>query len=49
METACYIQYAYVRICRIIEKSNISEEEIRKFNVSYQNVDEIELNLTKNL
>ena len=48
-DTACYIQYAYARICRIIEKSNMSEEEIRKFNVSYQNVDEAELNLTRNL
>jgi len=48
-ETACYIQYAYARICRIIEKSNISEEEIKKFNVSWQNMDSEELNLARNL
>jgi len=48
-ETACYIQYAYARICRLIEKSSISEEEIRKFDVSYQNVDDAELNLAGNL
>ncbi len=48
-ETACYIQYAYARICRLIEKSNINEEEIKNFIVSYENVADEELNLARNL
>jgi len=48
-ETASYIQYAYARICRIIEKSGIKEEEIKNFRFSYKNVDDTELNLMRNL
>ncbi len=48
-ETACYIQYSYARICRLIEKSNISEKGIKNFGISYQNVDDEELNLARNL
>ncbi|MDI6730813.1 MAG: DALR anticodon-binding domain-containing protein, partial [Candidatus Altarchaeum sp.] len=48
-ETACYIQYAYARICRLIEKSNISEEEIQKFKFLWKYVNSEELNLARNL
>ncbi len=48
-ETACYIQYAYARICRIIEKSNISEEEIQKFKFLWKDINSEELNLARNL
>jgi len=48
-ETASYIQYAYARICRIIEKSGIDEEKIKNFKFSYKNVDDTELNLMRNL
>lgn len=48
-ETSCYIQYAYARICRIIEKSGISEEEIKRFKFLWKDVDDEELNLARNL
>lgn len=55
-ETACYIQYAYARICRIIEKGKLDEEGIKSFIINLvlyenlnENLEEEELNLMRNL
>jgi len=48
-DTSCYIQYAYARCCRIIEKSNATEEEIKNNEISMSSCNEDEKNLMKNL
>jgi len=46
-ETACYIQYAHARASRILEKSQVKEEEIKEY--SFSEIQEEEKNLVKML